>query len=142
MKKKDFSALLVKVNALSTKQKTQLVAVLNASEASQPQPGKVVDEEFAAKPACPICSSESLHKRGTVSGLQRYGCQECKRTFNALTGTSTARLRKKELWLEYSQALADGLSLTKAAEWCASMAFQQKSCPVMYPRQSRGLERH
>jgi transposase-like protein len=118
MKKKDFSALLVKVNALSTKQKTQLVAVLHASEASQPQPGKLVDEEFAAKPVCPACSSESLHKWGIVSGLQRYRCKECKRTFNALTGTSMARLRKKELWLEYSQALMDSLSLTKAAERC------------------------
>jgi hypothetical protein len=37
---------------------------------------------------------------------------------NALTGTSMTRLRKKELWLEYSRALADSLSLTKAAERC------------------------
>ena len=78
----------------------------------------MIDEEFSAKPTCPSCSSEAVHKWGKVSDLQRYRCKACKRTFNALTGTSMARLRKKELWLEYSQALSDSLSLTKAADRC------------------------
>lgn len=118
MKKKDFSALLAQIETLNTKQKAQLSSVLSASEPTLPHPAELIDEEFAVKPVCPACSSESVHKWGVVSGLQRYRCKECKRTFNALSGTPMARLRKKELWLEYSQALADSLSLTKAAGRC------------------------
>ena len=118
MKKTEFSALLAQVNGLSAKQRATLVAALIPTEAQQPQPVDVIDKEFETKPVCPGCSSESVHKWGIVSGLQRYRCKECKRTFNALSGTSMSRLRKKELWFEYSQALADSLSLTKAAERC------------------------
>ena len=95
-----------------------LVSALSPVEILQPQPAELIDKEFISKPICPTCQSESVYKWGMVSGLQRYRCKECKRTFNALSGTSLSRLRKKELWLEYSQALADSLSLTKAAERC------------------------
>lgn len=118
MKKKDFSALLAQLGMLDTQQKTQILAALNASGCTLPQPAILIDDEFSGKPICPACASEAVHKWGVVSGLQRYRCKDCKRTFNALSGTSMARLRKKELWLEYTQALADSLSLTKAAERC------------------------
>jgi transposase-like protein len=118
MKKKDFSALLAQVDSLSINQKAALAAALSNPEAPQPQPAQFIDKEFSAKPICPGCSCASVNKWGVVSGLQRYRCKECCRTFNALTGTPMARLRKKELWLDYSQALADSLSLTKAAERC------------------------
>ena len=117
MKKKDFSALLAAVDTLSANQKAQLLGALS-EEPSAKQPADMIDEEFSTKPVCPNCSSETVYKWGKVSGLQRYRCKECKRTFNALTGTPMARLRKKELWLEYSQALSESLSLTKAADRC------------------------
>ena len=100
------------------KQKVRLASVLSEPEACQPQAADIINGAFSAKPACPVCFCGSVYKWGIVDGLQRYRCKECKRTFNALTGTSMARLRKKELWLEYSQALADSLSLTKAAARC------------------------
>ena len=118
MKKKDFSALLAQVDSLSIKQKATLAEALSNPETRQPQTAELVDKEFNAKPVCPGCSCESVHKWGVVSCLQRYRCKKCGRTFNALTGTAMSRLRKKELWLDYSQALADSLSLTKAAERC------------------------
>lgn len=117
MKKKDFSAILTQVDSLNAKQKAQLAKALADSEA-KPLPAQLIDAEFSAKLACPSCSCESVHKWGVVSGLQRYRCKECKRTFNALTGTSMAHLRKKELWEKYSQALSESLSLAKAAERC------------------------
>ena len=40
------------------------------------------------------------------------------RTFHALTATPLAHLRKRELWLNYGQALIDGLSLRQAATRC------------------------
>jgi ISXO2-like transposase domain len=55
---------------------------------------------------------------GQASGLRRYRCKACRKTFNALTGTSLARLRKKACWLRYGEALAAGMSLAKAAAHC------------------------
>jgi transposase-like protein len=117
MRKKDFSSFLAQVGSLSAQQKAQLAEILVLSEAKQ-APAQLIDEEFSGKATCPACASESVHKWGVVSGLQRYRCKECKRTFNALTGTPMARLRKKELWEDYSQTLSESLSLTKAAARC------------------------
>ena len=50
--------------------------------------------------------------------MQRHRCKSCLKTFNAVTGTPLARLRKKEKWLEYSRAMIDGLSVRKAARKC------------------------
>lgn len=52
-------------------------------------------------PHCPHCSATRIHRHGTSAGLQRYKCTNCGKTFNALTKTPLARMRKKELWLAY-----------------------------------------
>jgi transposase-like protein len=76
---------------------------------------------------CPHCASHSLQRWGHVSGLPRYRCKDCRRSFNALTGTPLARLRKKERWAEHVQALMTGESVVKAAKRCdvaVSTAFR------------------
>lgn len=55
-------------------------------------------------------------RNGVARGLQRYKCRDCGRTFNALTGTTLARLRYRERWLGQAQVLIDGLSITKASQ--------------------------
>ena len=67
---------------------------------------------------CPHCQSERLGRWGRQSGLQRLRCRACGKCCNALTGTPLARLRCKERWLVYAQALIEGLSIRKAAEQC------------------------
>ena len=44
---------------------------------------------------CPHCGSQKLQGWGHASGLPRYRCVDCRRSFNALTGTPLARLRKR-----------------------------------------------
>jgi len=117
MRKQKFSELLAQLKDLTKAQHAALHALLGNTQ-HEKTPAAIVDEKFAGNPVCPKCQSSSLHKWGVVSGIQRYRCKDCGRSFNALTGTSMARLRKKELWLEYSKALADSLSLSKAAERC------------------------
>jgi transposase-like protein len=68
---------------------------------------------------CPHCGGRSLTRWGYASGLPRYRCGECRRSFNALTGTPLARLRMKERWASQTQALITGESLVKAAKRCA-----------------------
>src|ERR1700733_1155960 len=67
---------------------------------------------------CPHCGSQNLQGWGRTSGLPRYRCTQCRRSFNALTGTPLARLRKKEHWTEQAQALITGESLAKVAKRC------------------------
>ena len=76
---------------------------------------EVIEATFLKSPECPHCQSKALQKWGSANRLKRYRCKACKVTFNALTGTPLAQLHKRELWGRHSQALADGVSLRKAA---------------------------
>src|ERR1035437_5359895 len=62
---------------------------------------------------CPHCGGRTLQRWGSSAGLPRYRCGDCRRSFNALTGTPLARLRKKERWADHAQALVSGERLDK-----------------------------
>jgi len=75
---------------------------------------------------CPHCDGPRLQRWGHDSGLKRYRCSDCRRSFNALTGTALARLRMKERWEAQTQALITGECLIKPAARCGvavTMAF-------------------
>ncbi len=67
---------------------------------------------------CPYCKSTNFQRWGKRSDLQRYRCKACKKTFNSLTGTPLARLKRKGHWLDYSECLRDSLTIRAAAEKC------------------------
>ncbi len=67
---------------------------------------------------CPHCNSKHFQRWGKRSDLQRYRCKSCKKTFNSLTGTPLARLKRKGHWLEYSECLRDSITIRAAAEKC------------------------
>jgi hypothetical protein len=48
----------------------------------------------------------------------RFRCKSCGRTFNALSKTPMAHLRKKEKWLAHARAMIEGKSLAKTAQAC------------------------
>ena len=74
---------------------------------------KVVD--LAASRRCPHCGTVGIVKHGRdENGQQRFRCRlplGCGRTFNALTNTPLARMRKPEVWLAYAEALGERRSL-------------------------------
>lgn len=47
---------------------------------------------------CPHCDAKDVRPWGHAHGLPRYRCTDCRRTFNALSGTPLARLRHKGRW--------------------------------------------
>jgi transposase-like protein len=106
-----------------------------------------VGQNRVDRTGCPHCGSQKLHRWGHVSGLPRYRCVDCRRSFNALTGTPLARLRKKEQWAAQTQALITGESLVKAAKRCnvaVSTAFRWRhrflSAPALdKPSQLTGI---
>ena len=67
---------------------------------------------------CPHCASQRLQRWGRASDLPRYRCRDCRRTFNGLTGTPLAHLRKKDRWGAQAEALITGESVVKAAKRC------------------------
>src|ERR671929_546232 len=117
MREADFEVLLQLVQRLSDEQRAALGRAL-ASASGEPEAVRLLEAAFAAAPCCPHWGAGRLQRGGHASGLRRYRCQACHKTFNALTGTSLARLRKKACWLRYGEALAAGMSLTKAAAHC------------------------
>jgi len=139
MRKQKFSELLVQLKDLTEVQRAALRELLSKAQ-HEKSPAAIVDEKFASSPVCPNCKSGSIHKWGVVSGIQRYRCKDCGRSFNALTGTSMAHLRKKDLWLEYSKALTESLSLSKAAERCGidrTTAFRWRHRFLQAPSQNK-----
>ncbi|MGM0551604.1 MAG: IS1595 family transposase [Bacteroidota bacterium] len=67
---------------------------------------------------CPYCDGLEVVRWGKRNDMQRYRCKSCKRTFNSLTGTPLARLRRKGHWLDYAGCLKEGMSVRKAATVC------------------------
>jgi transposase-like protein len=68
---------------------------------------------------CARCGSGRVEGWGRErNGLKRRHCLDCRRTFNALTGTPLARLRKKERWLSFAGTLNESLPVRKAARTC------------------------
>src|SRR3954449_6897761 len=117
MREADFEVLLHLVERLGDEQRTALGRAL-ASASGEPEAVRLIEQAFAAAPRRPPRRGERLQRWGHASGLRRYRCQACHKTFDALTGTSLARLRKKACWLRYGEALAAGMTLAKAAAHC------------------------
>src|SRR3954453_15944852 len=117
MREADFEVLLRLVERLGGEQRGALGRAL-ASASGEPEAVRLIEEAFAAAPRCPHCAEAAARRWGRASGRRRYRCTACHKTFNALTGTSLARLRKKACWLAYGEALAAGMTLVQAAARC------------------------
>ncbi len=78
----------------------------------------LIDERKSVDVTCPHCHCEDVGKWGCASGLQRYKCKDktCSKTFNALTKTPLARLRKRHLWQANLDCMFDTLPLWQVAE--------------------------
>ena len=65
---------------------------------------------------CPHCGGGEVYKHGFYSGLQRYHCLTCNKTFNALTGTPLSHLGRKELWLKYLDCMIESKTLRQISK--------------------------
>ena len=110
----DFKELLSSLCGLGHHQRNLAKAALN-QQTDLPEALEVVETCFELKPACPHCAGTRLSRHGSVSGLQRYRCQSCRKTFNALTGSPLARLRHKPKWPGYLGALAESKTVRGSA---------------------------
>lgn len=112
MNEAEFNAWLASLPTLSAAQKQRLQSALAGAD-----PATTVARELDALGVsnCPHCAAGSPVRFGHASGLQRYKCHACRRTFNVLTGTPLARLRHRDAWRVFAQALIDGESVRQSA---------------------------
>ena len=101
---------------------------------------------IAGRPlSCPTCHHPRGVHWGSAHGLPRYRCRACHRTFNALTGTPLARLRHRECWAAYAQALLDGATVREAARRCGihkNTAFRWRHRFLSLPARSKPAHLH
>jgi len=113
MKPEDFKKLLTKISDLSHNQVEELKASLKRR--SQSENIRNLETAFEEL-GCPSCGGRHIGHWGFRSGLKRYRCKDCGRTFNSLSGTPLAKLRKKEKWADYARGMQASESLQKSAD--------------------------
>jgi len=115
MRAQAFRRWLAQAEELTPAQRGRAAEALLRRERPAPNPlAGIVDGE----PACPHCRQRPCGRWGSSHGLARYRCAACGKTFNALTGTPLARLRHRDRWGTYAQALIDGDTVRAAARRC------------------------
>jgi transposase-like protein len=161
MTAEDFAAWLSAISEMSDGQRAEARATLESGAAGEAETGLEKSSrrgrredalgtsgvKRVAAQGCPHCASREIVGWGRSDGLLRYRCKACRRTFNALTKTPMARLRKKEKWLDHARAMIEGRTLAKTAELCAvhpATAFRWRhrflrAPSVNKPRTLRGI---
>ena len=135
----EFQALVDQLSGLTAGQREALLEAVRA-KASASDAVSLIDRRFAAAPRCPHCRSVAVGTWSKPKPLRRYKCHDCRRTFTGLTGTPLERLRRRDAWLDYAQALADGVSLRKAAKRCGIVldtSFRWRHRFLQLPKQKK-----
>ncbi len=116
MKQEKFSALLREIETGLSNDQAEQLGVFLTTLGDEGEVFSIIEKRLDDDPKCPHCGETKLYRHGMAHGLRRYKCTGCNKTFNALTGTPLARLRKKELWLDYWRCLHESQTVRKAAK--------------------------
>jgi len=144
MDAKSFRGWLCQLGELSNRQCEQLKHRLLGGAASD-DARDWINRRAQESLACPHCQAAHVQRWGRESGIQRYRCGDCHRTFNALTGSPLAGLKYREAWADYTKAMIDGCSLRVAARRSgvhASTAFRWRHRLLQGPDQAQDTELH
>ena len=115
MDNSQFQQLMADLGELTEVQR-QAIAAMLSGRGDLAEVTSLIEARFAAQAICPHCQSANVGSWGRSCGLKRYRCRDCRKSFNALTGTPLARLHKRGAWKTYGQAVADSVSVRKAAQ--------------------------
>jgi len=66
-------------------------------------------------PECPHCEGRSVIRWGRIGGRPRYRCKGCRRTFNSLTGTPLAYLKRSDRWAAFRDCMGASLTVRTTA---------------------------
>lgn len=142
MQHKAFKEWISQIAHLSLMQRSKLSHVLQA-DVPKATTASLINAQSVHGIICAHCGDSHVKRWGFDGEIQRYRCHDCRRTFNALSGTPLARLRHKELWLDYEKAMAEGISIRKAAARLKidpGTAFRWRHRFLAAPRQQTDTE--
>jgi hypothetical protein len=110
-----FRDWLAKADELTAAQRQRIIEALRQQRRSAPDLLAAVLDANRPYPHFqhPVC-----RRWGQAHGLLGFRCAACGKTFDALPRTPLARLRRREHWGEYAQALIDGQTVRAAACRC------------------------
>ena len=117
MDHKQFQEWLSGIDHLSPAQRQQTEAVFPGDTETSASLA-AIEAAVGEDRQCPHCGTPGAISRGKARGLRRYQCKECRKTFNAATGTPLSGLHRKDKWLSFGACLADGLTVRASAERC------------------------
>src|SRR5271157_5112708 len=109
-----FGKLLDQLKELTAAQAEKVAAALHRRSDGDAV-RQTIEQRVSEARKCPRCGAAHIRRYGVEHGLQRHRCVGCGRTFNALTGTPLARLRKKECWASFANSLQQSHSVREAA---------------------------
>jgi transposase-like protein len=117
MKSSKFSQIINELSKLTYHQLSMLRDRVDSTIHAEQVPLLIDNTKQEDVIGCPHCGSTAVGKWGMASGLQRYKCKEelCGKTFNALTKTPLARLRKRNLWEAQLLCLNDSITVRQSA---------------------------
>jgi transposase-like protein len=72
-------------------------------------------QRFADGRFCPHCEGRRVHRWGWAGDRRRYHCLACRRTFNDLTGTPLAYLKRLDRWPSFCDAVLESWSVRRTA---------------------------
>ena len=118
--------LISAFNNLSPEQKEKFQSIISnkISQKSTKDASKidafVSESRFSKGIYCPHCKAEKISRNGkTKEGIQRYICNECKRTFSATTKSLLSYTHKDlSVWQKYVHCMMSGMSIRKSAQEC------------------------
>ena len=116
MNKQEFKKLILKIDKINRSQDRILKEIIQKNDQK-----KIVAKSLETpinKIECFHCKSKKFIRWGYQSDLQRYKCKKCNKTFNSLSGTPLAKLKRKGHWLNYSKCIILGKSIRKSAILC------------------------
>ena len=131
-----FGKLLDQLKELTAAQAEKVVAALRRGSDGDAV-CQIIEQRVSEAPKCPRCGAAHIRRYGVEHGLQRYRCVGCGRTFNALTGTPLARLRKKECWASFANSLQQSHSVRGAPGWGRQEHLFPLAPPFSAPGQRR-----
>jgi transposase-like protein len=112
-----FTKLIADLENLTDTQLRYVEKILKGTDSTS-QLISEIEQRMVENPECPHCHSSLINRHGKVNKMQRYRCKNCCKTFVATTATPLARLRYKELWMDYIRCMLDSKVLRKCADEC------------------------
>ncbi len=127
---------------LDPDQLVELERVLSGLISARMAEAVIARQSHRRRIICPHCGSDDVVKDGKDKrGHQRFWCRKrnghgCGKTFNVLTNTPLARMRKADLWYRFLMMQRGGLSLLRTSEFLkisSRTAWRWRHCFLSLP---------